>query len=563
VDNIIKNNAEHNNLPPPNMQFPLNQTQREQAERLWRCQLREAVDVRPSKELNPALQQKSGIGSGQELGFICILHEFFLAHHHVVLGKNHPSQKFLRYVDNPVHSSLGGYVRLALKSAESQSPDSHPTQKVVALWEGRRVVFLHHDDFLGELDHFMCQSKGIPEVTNEWRRKDGYGAYLHFRPEQALAAIGVAMRLSMMSLAQILSIQSNLQDRFLDFSQLQVRFTHMAWKTNMMDIKTGSVGKLITVKGHVVKARPKRLRIATADFACQKCGASQIHAFHKGKYSTPTKCVNMDCKSRSFTLEKKQATYHNVQEIRLQEAQEESTLHSGRTPRQIPVELCHDLVDSCRPGDTVMVACIVDAINAAMAAGRTGRRAKENSTFTLVLLGHSITTLSETTSQNGRGRSSNGQQQFSQQQLESITQLCHADHKFFSMTERRAFPFDLLVRSICPAIVGHHEVKAGILLCLLGGTPPAASFRKNSGEIRSNSHMLIVGDPGMGKSQMLLAASQLAARSVFVGGNTSSTTGLTVTLTKEEGGESGLEAGALVLADNGLCCLDEFGQFHL
>jgi len=59
----------------------------------------------------------------------------------------------------------------------------------------------------------------------------------------------------------------------------------------------------------------------------------------------------------------------------------------------------------------------------------------------------------------------------------------------------------------------------------------------------------------MGKSQMLLAASQLAARSVYVGGNTASTTGLTVTMTKEENGEAGMEAGALVLADNGICCI--------
>ena len=65
---------------------------------------------------------------------------------------------------------------------------------------------------------------------------------------------------------------------------------------------------------------------------------------------------------------------------------------------------------------------------------------------------------------------------------------------------------------------------------------------------------------GMGKSQMLLAITQVAARSIYVGGNTSSTTGLTVSLSKEAGGETGIEAGALVLADQGVCCLDEFDK---
>jgi DNA helicase MCM8 len=161
------------------------------------------------------------------------------------------------------------------------------------------------------------------------------------------------------------------------------------------------------------------------------------------------------------------------------------------------------------------------------------------------------------------GKDNNGSQViYTQQQLRNITQLCHADHRYFGLEERRAFPFDLLVRSICPAIVGHNEVKAGLLLCLLGGTPPSSQSSDKGNSIRCNSHILCVGDPGMGKSQMLLAASQLATRSVYVGGNTSSTTGLTVTLTKEERGESGIEAGALVLADQGICAIDEVRSYR-
>ncbi len=257
--------------------------------------------------------------------------------------------------------------------------------------------------------------------------------------------------------------------------------------------------------------------------------------------------------------------WKNVQELRLQESQEESTAHAGRTPRQFEVELNNDLIDLCRPGDIILLACYVDAVNSAIAAGRAGKRAQETSTYKLFLHAHSITTLSESNNQvrgklGSESKAEGSQTTFTHQQLQSITQLCHADHRFLGMVERRAFPFDLLVRSLCPSIIGHHAVKAGILLCLLGGTPPISEQMDRGNTIRSNSHILIVGDPGMGKSQMLLAATQLASRSVYVGGNTSSTTGLTVTLTKEEGGETGIEAGALVLADQGVACIDELDK---
>jgi DNA replicative helicase MCM subunit Mcm2 (Cdc46/Mcm family) len=130
-----------------------------------------------------------------------------------------------------------------------------------------------------------------------------------------------------------------------------------------------------------------------------------------------------------------------------------------------------------------------------VAAGKTGRRAMETSTYTLFLHGHSITTLSESIGNRGDGKKN--KIVYTQQQLQNISQLCHADHRCLSLVERRAFPFDLLVRSLCPSIIGHHTVKAGILLCLLGGTPSVANGQNDRGtSIRSNSHILVVGDPG-------------------------------------------------------------------
>ncbi|KAL3909406.1 MAG: hypothetical protein SGILL_008100 [Bacillariaceae sp.] len=463
-------------------------------------------------------------------------------------------------------SSLEPYLSLFVES-----------NKAIRLHTGKRVLTIHYNQFVSELNRFAY---GKDLENGDTEISSSFAAYLYHCPQSALKALNVAMALAVVTLWKSIhenslrerigsaSVNSSTAqakvDRFLDSCQIVTRFVHVSPQLNMADVKTGLVNKFISVKGHVVKAKPRRLRVATSDFSCQKCGSIVPHSFEQGKFSVPTRCSSKDCRAKSFTLMRSTASYINVQELRLQECQEESTSHAGRTPRQLEVELAHDLIDSCRAGDLVLVSCWVEAVNSAVAARRTGKRAKETSTYKLFLQGHSITTLSETSQQTSGGSKQSSPQgaqiTYTQQQLENITQLCHADHRYFGGTERRAFPFDLLVRSLCPSIIGHHSVKAGILLCLLGGTPPASQQLDRGSTIRSNSHILIVGDPGMGKSQMLLAATQLAARSVYVGGNTASTTGLTVTLTKEEGGETGIEAGALVLADQGIACIDELDK---
>lgn len=114
--------------------------------------------------------------------------------------------------------------------------------------------------------------------------------------------------------------------------------------------------------------------------------------------------------------------------------------------------------------------------------------------------------------------------------------------------------FALLVRSLCPTIYGHELIKAGLLLSLIGGSAKHES-------LRDDIHVLIVGDPGLGKSQLLQACSRVAVKGFYVCGNSSTSSGLTVTLTKEIGSNDfALEPGALVLADKGSCIIDEFDK---
>jgi hypothetical protein len=535
-----ENNNNNNNHVEPHRPIPLDDVQKQDMERLWKIQGNEIQDVRVDED-----RQFSSSSKNQHppidplcLRYIERLHGFFFAflQKHSNNVSDEGRQKTIMTEeddDDDDDDENNNIINNERSNRNASSTTSLPFLKQspresclesfysmfvddstgsVCLRGGRRVLVIQYSEFNQELDTYEFRGK---EISQESKAKYTFAPFLHHFPNRALPALNVSMALAALSLYRINNTQSLRKDdnspegnaaknklkSFLESSQVIVRIVHIEPVLPMADVKTGLVGKFIAVKGHVVKARPRKLRVATSDFTCQKCAAIVSYAFDKGIFSIPTKCSNNDCRSRSFTMIRPTAQYANVQELRLQESQEESTSHAGRTPRQIEVQLTHDLIDSCRPGDIVLLACTVDAVNSATAAGRTGKRAMETSTYKLFLQGHSITTLSETNQQSGGGSGMNSgsegyQIAYTQNQLQNITQLCHADHRCLGMIERRAFPFDLLVRSLCPSIIGHHAVKAGILLCLLGGTPPASQQLDRGSSIRSNSHILIVGDPG-------------------------------------------------------------------
>jgi DNA helicase MCM8 len=150
-----------------------------------------------------------------------------------------------------------------------------------------------------------------------------------------------------------------------------------------------------------------------------------------------------------------------------------------------------------------------------------------------------------------RGASSLNIQSFTSRDLEFIVKFAE---------EHGSDIFRQILHSICPSIYGHELVKAGITLALFGGVKKHL-MDQNKVPVRGDIHVIIVGDPGLGKSQLLQAAASVAPRGIYVCGNTTTNAGLTVAVVKDAmTGDYAFEAGAMVLADRGVCCIDEFDK---
>ncbi|RHY24878.1 hypothetical protein DYB32_008645, partial [Aphanomyces invadans] len=286
--------------------------------------------------------------------------------------------------------------------------------------------------------------------------------------------------------------------------KINVRVVGLEPETSIGDLKAHVVDHFVSVTGTVTRVNAIKPLVVQCEFLCEKCEGVTQRYFPDGKYDPPAACGT--CRSKSTLIPNRSAAKTvDFQKIKIQEV-DNGDAAAGRIPRMVEVELTEDLVDSCVPGSIVTICGAVKAVNS--------------------------------------------------EDLDAICKIAHDDHVF-----------DRLVHSFCPGIYRNELVKAGLLLALFGG---AQKKEDNAVFTRSDSHVLLVGDPGLGKSQvggsdlptqMLRAVSMITPRGVYVGGNTATTTGLTVTMVKDSSGDYALEAGALVLADQvGVCCIDEFDK---
>ncbi|XP_076972175.1 DNA helicase MCM8 isoform X5 [Tamandua tetradactyla] len=385
----------------------------------------------------------------------------------------------------------------------------------------------------------------IPNIANELRDS----------PEKTLACMGLAVHQVLTTDLERHAAELQAQEGLSSDGETMVNVPHIHTRvynyeplTQLKNVRANYYGKYVALRGTVVRVSNIKPLCTKMAFLCATCGEVQSFSLPDGKYNLPTKCPVPACRGKSFTALRSSPLTVTMdwQSIKIQELMSDDQRETGRIPRTIECELVHDLVDSCVPGDTVTVTGTVKVSN----AEEGSRNKNDKCMFLLYIEANSVSNSKGQKTKSSEDDSKHGAlMEFSLRDLYAIQEI-QAEENLFK----------LIVNSLCPVIFGHELVKAGLALALFGGSQKYADD-KNRIPIRGDPHILVVGDPGLGKSQMLQAACSVAPRGVYVCGNTTTTSGLTVTLSKDSSsGDFTLEAGALVLGDQGICGIDEFDK---
>ncbi|EDQ89507.1 uncharacterized protein MONBRDRAFT_25214 [Monosiga brevicollis MX1] len=360
-------------------------------------------------------------------------------------------------------------------------------------------------------------------------------------------------------------------------------FFHLPSINSIRDLKTQLIGHLVAIKGTVVRTSAVHPELVRGTFTCLDCGEIMRNIEQQFQYTEPTRCTANGCENRQrFKLELDQSHFVDFQKVRIQESSDE--IPSGSMPRSVDVILRHNAVEQAKAGDkiifigTLIVLPDIAQLSGNKAAvvrggGRSGEGYSEEGITGLKALGvrdltYRMAFLATTVQQEGaetgvvniRDEHATIQSivaEFTEEERQKVLQMKEDPDLYRKMVD-----------SICPSVFGeplplnhdkrHDEVKRGVLLMLFGGvhktTPEGISLR---GDI----NVCIVGDPSTAKSQFLKYVVDFVPRAVYTSGKASTAAGLTAAVVRDDdSNEFFIEAGALMLADNGICCIDEFDK---
>ncbi|PBP26397.1 DNA replication licensing factor mcm7 [Diplocarpon rosae] len=294
------------------------------------------------------------------------------------------------------------------------------------------------------------------------------------------------------------------------------------------------LGALITVRGITTRVSDVKPTVEVNAYTCDRCGCEIFQPVGSKTFGPLTECPSQDCKVNQTKGQLHHSTraskFQPFQEVKIQEMAEQVPV--GHIPRMLTV-LCHGtLVRRINPGDVVDIAGIF------LPTPYTGFKAIRAGLLTDTFL----------------------EAQHVTQHKKAYEDLAVDNRVFKRIEQYRAsgHVYEYLAKSIAPEIYGHLDVKKALLLLLVGGVTKAMG---DGMRIRGDINICLMGDPGVAKSQLLKYITKVAPRGVYTTGRGSSGVGLTAAVMKDPvTDEMILEGGALVLADNGICCIDEFDK---
>lgn len=306
----------------------------------------------------------------------------------------------------------------------------------------------------------------------------------------------------------------------LPFKPLQVFITKYDVITLLSNIRSAMIQRFVSISGSVVKIHPRKPYVLGMDFLCLKCNTNVPTNFLEGKFTQPVMCANIECRNfKSFQPLRHTANSVNWQRIKVQECSSDEQIG---VPLTMECEAKSIDISHISVGDPVTIMGVVRAESSDV------HKVKNTGLYGLYLDIVSVVTTKDNDIE---------VDDLSSDEIQRIKELSRTKNIFHA-----------LVKNFCNVIYGLEKVKAGLILSLLGG---------NEQQSRGTSHVLVVGEPGLGKTQLIRTALGYSPRGIYISAATR--TGLTVSIAKENGQQI-MRAGGLVMADEGVCAIDEFDK---
>ncbi|MDD1701434.1 MAG: minichromosome maintenance protein MCM [Methanoregula sp.] len=398
---------------------------------------------------------------------------------------------------------------------------------------------LHQGDRADDWSKFLKSryKKQLSEITREYPHKKSL--YIDYREVEKFGKAGIVLADELLEnpgkvLEDVWDAIKN--DQLIRGKEgkepkgINIRFTNLPRKTAIREIRSEDINKFVSVEGILRKTTEVRPRIVEAVFKCP-AGHFTKKSQKYGKFIEPDGCATDGCTFKKLELIPKRSTFVDSQKLRVQESPE--GLRGGEQPQTLDIDVTDDLSGKVSPGDRVIINGILRSMQRVV-------KGEKHTVFDIFLECNSI--------------------EIAEKEFEEV-EIDEKDEDEIKKLSCNPMIYRMCIHSIAPTIYGNEDVKEAITLQLFGGI---AKEMPDGSHLRGDIHVLLIGDPGIAKSQLLRYIVKCSPRAIYTSGQSSTSAGLTATAVKDEFGEGRwtLEAGALVLADMGIAAVDEMDKMQ-